>query len=138
MGIYRKVLALTVIGWLCVASASVGLAAETWIADPRTGCWVGWVSEDSSLVSVTWGGATYEGKAEGKGALIFKIRTKSGQDLEGRAEAEMRAGRLEGKVNVKWSNGDSFDGSYFAGQREGPGVYKWASGHVYEGEYHKF
>lgn len=46
----------------------------------------------------------------------------------------MVAGRLDGTVRIKWSDGSSYDGSYKAGVREGKGVWR-GSGFVYDGDW---
>jgi|GEM_PF-5179324 len=49
----------------------------------------------------------------------------------------MQAGKLHGKVSQKWSNGDTFAGTYVNGVVEGHGVYRFAerSGRIYDGEF---
>lgn len=129
---------LIMIAVICLVTLGVTtsvLAAESWVADPATGGKIGWVSDSSTLVAATWTGPLADGKAEGKGSLTIALRDNDGKETKGTVDAEMKAGKLEGRVSIKWSDGDSFDGFYKDGLREGRGVYKASSGLSYDGDW---
>ena len=127
-------LMLLAAGWL-LSSVAAATPVTTWATDPRTGCLIGYVSDNWSLTEASWTGPVVNGKAEGKGQLNLTLRGKDGKPLTTSAEAEMIAGLLDGKVFLKWPDGDTFDGYYKAGLREGKGLYKYADGRYYEGDY---
>ncbi|MDR7865864.1 MAG: hypothetical protein RIN56_03545 [Sporomusaceae bacterium] len=122
-----------------LAFAGTALAAESWVTDPKTGAKIGWDSPSMTLTSASWSGPVTDGKAEGKGTLaIATTNTLTGETSTGQLEAEMTAGKLNGKVRGKWSNGDTFDGNYTDGRTDGKGVYRWTTsrnGRFYEGEF---
>jgi len=110
-------------------------ATQSWVADPATGCKIGWVHEQSTLISASWSGPMVAGKAQGKGNLSLTIKGTDGKELQGQGEAEMIAGLLDGKATIKWSDGNSYDGYYKAGLKEGKGIYKFADGRIYDGQW---
>jgi hypothetical protein len=139
---------------LCAAPA---LAAESWASDPKTGCQIGWESDNFTLVTVSWSGPVVDSKAEGKGRLTLTLRDKDGTEVTGKAGAELKKGKLDGNVDLKWSdgesyrgffrdgkmdgkgslkynNGNSYDGDFKDGKREGNGVFKWKNGDIYQGD----
>ncbi len=134
----KSLLTFLLIGLFLIATSTTALAAvEAWTTDPATGCKIGvvFLADGLTLVSANWSGPTVGGMAEGKGTLQFVYKDKPGTETKVQAEAEMKAGKLDGHANIKWSDGDSFDGNYREGQREGRGVFKFADGRVYEGEF---
>ena len=112
-------------------------AGEQWTADPETGCQIAWISDISTLVRASWTGPVVNGKAQGQGALALVVRDKSGKEKKGEAEAGMKEGKLDGIVSIKWSDGESYDGSYKAGLKEGKGFYKGANGITYYGDWER-
>jgi len=111
-------------------------AAESWATDAKTGVKIGMVSSSGyyTVIAAAWSGPAVEGKAEGKGNIEMTLRDKYGKDIQGQGEAEMRAGFLDGKVTMKWSDGDFIDGYYKAGLLE-KGIYRYAEGRTYEGNF---
>ena len=116
-------------------SDKVSPLADSWVADSKTGCQIGWVSGSYNVTAASWSGSSVDGKAEGKGALTVTIRNKDGKELQGQGDAEMKAGKLDGKASLKWSSGDSYDGYYKSGRCEGKGVYKFPNGDTYDGDW---
>jgi Uncharacterized protein conserved in bacteria len=136
-------------------------AAETWVTDIKSGCKIGYVSISSStLVSANWNGPIVDGKAQGRGTFTFVIHGQDGTNPVAEGEGEMQAGLLDGKVILRWSNGDSYegtckkglwngkavykttrgdsyDGEWLNNQPSGKGIYKWANGNRYEGDWLK-
>ena len=110
---------------------------ENWVTDSTTGSKICiWVVDDSiKIISASWSGPTVDGKAEGKGTLKYVYKNKDGKETYAEADAEMKAGKLNGAVNIKWSDGDMYDGNYKDGLREGRGVFKSANGKVYDGDW---
>jgi hypothetical protein len=110
---------------------------ERWVTDPASGgriCIMVW-DESLKVISASWSGPLVDGKAEGKGTLNYIYREKDGKETKGQADAEMKAGKLDGYVSMKWSDGETYDGFYKDGLREGKGAFKYADGRVYEGDW---
>ena len=134
----KSLLTFLLVGLLLIATSTTALAAvEAWTADPATGSKIGvvFLTDGLTLVSANWSGPTVGGMAEGQGKLQFVYKDKSGTETKVQADAEMKAGKLDGHVSINWSDGDSFAGNYREGLREGRGVYKLADGRVYDGEW---
>ena len=111
-------------------------AAETWVTDIKSGAKIGWVSNNSAvLTSATWSGPIVDGKAQGKGAFTIITHQKDGSNPVGEGEGEMLAGLLNGNVVMHWSDGDYIDGIFVKGTMNGKGTYKLASGNSYDGEW---
>jgi len=55
--------------------------------------------------------------------------------FEDEAEKKDKFLRRDGKGTAKFSNGDTYVGSYANGKRNGVGKYTWSNGSTYEGEY---
>ncbi len=131
-----RILLLTITLVLLVFSGAAQ-AEESWVVDGKSGAKIGWANEYGKLLSATWSGPVVDGKAEGTGSLQVTIRFIDGKKYTGRIEGSMLGGKLHGKVTQKWSNGDTFDGSYVDGKIEGKGTYFYAErgGRIYEGEF---
>jgi hypothetical protein len=153
--IFRIFLLVLVLIVLCITPV---LAAESWATDPKTGCQIGWESDNFTLVAASWSGPVVDGKADGKGRLTLTLHDKDGKEVTGKATAELKQGKLDGNVDLKWSdgesyrgafrngkmdgkgvlkynNGNSYEGSFLNGKRDGKAVYKWKNGDVYEGDF---
>ena len=76
----------------------------------------------------TWSGACVDGKASGKGRLVWHSRF--GRTVY---EGEMEAGKRHGSGTLKRSDGGRYEGEWREGERHGQGTYRWAIGHRYEG-----
>ncbi len=135
MKIVREFLILLLVGAFFIGTNPTASAAESWAADPKTGCRIAWVSDSVTLVSASWTGPTVNSKAEGKGSLTVTIRDQAGKENNGQADAQMKAGLLNGKVSIQWSDKSSFDGLYKDGLREGKGIFKFSDGTLYEGDF---
>lgn len=112
-------------------------AAEIWTADPATGGKIGlmFMVDGCTVLSVSWSGPVIGGKAEGKGQLNYAYKEKNGTEYKVQADGEMKAGKLDGKVSIKYSDGEAYDGDYKDGLREGKGAYKFVDGRTYEGDW---
>jgi hypothetical protein len=112
-------------------------AAELWATDPANGTKICVVSKADgvTLVSANWSGPAAGGLAEGQGTLVYVYKDKSGKEIKAQGDVEMKAGKLNGKVSINWSDGASYDGYYRDGWRNGQGIYRWPDGKVYEGEW---
>jgi hypothetical protein len=128
---------IMLLGLMLLALPGAAQAEESWATDPKTGAKIGFIHPSAVLTAASWSGPAADGKAEGQGTLTVTVRARNGQTVNGQLEAEMLAGKLNGKVAAKWSNGDTFTGYYAGGLIDGKGIYKWASrgGRVYDGEY---
>lgn len=118
-----------------ISASPAANAAETWATDSKTKCKIAWVSDTVTNVSASWTGPVVNGKAEGKGTLTVTIRDKDGNEYKGQADGAMKAGKLDGKVSIKWTEGTSYNGDYKMGVYEGRGVLKAPDGRIYDGEW---
>jgi len=137
----RKRLVLAVLMALILVTACTAAAApvEAWTTDPSTGgkiCIV-FVYDDEALVSASWSGPIADGKAEGKGLLnyVYLDKEKGVKEIKVQANAEMKAGKLDGKIISKSSDGNSYEGFYKEGMRDGKGVVRSSDGNSYDGEF---
>ena len=130
-------LLLTLLFVISTASlASAESLAEYWITDPSNSskiCIMLW-GDNMKLVSAAWSGPSVDGKAEGKGLLNF-VYTDNGKEKKVQADAEMKAGKLDGKASVNWANDYTYDGYYKEGLRSGKGVYKSTEGVIQDGDW---
>ena len=134
----KSLLTFLLIGLFLITTSANALAAvEAWTTDPATGCKIGivFLTDGLTLVSANWSGPMAGGLAEGQGKLQFIYKDKSGTETKVQADAEMKAGKMDGHVSIKWSDGDSFEGNYREGLREGRGVYKFTDNSIYDGEW---
>ena len=76
----------------------------------------------------TWSGECFDGKASGKGRLVW--RSRFGKNVY---EGFMLAGKRHGSGTLKRSDGSRYVGEWRNGMRHGSGTYTWAVGHRYEG-----
>lgn len=134
-----KKLILTLITFLVIFGTSkIAMATnEKWVNDPTNSikfCIVVW-DENVNIVSASWIGPAVNGVAEGYGKLQYVFKGKDGKETTVQADGEMFAGKLNGKVNIKWSDGDSYIGNYKNGVREGQGIFKFGVGNTYDGEW---
>ena len=135
MKLVKVIVLLLIIGTFGLKADAAALATEQWITDPANGskiC-IMFRGDGITLVSASWSGAVVDGKADGQGKLQFVYKDKAGKETKVQADAEMKAGKLDGKVSIKWSDGDAYDGDYKDGQRNGQGIFKYSSGQSYEG-----
>jgi len=137
MKLFRVSVFILLVGLLIIGASATAWSTPTqsWVTDPATGCKIGWVHDESTLISASWSGPMVAGKAQGKGNLSLTLKVNDGKEKKGQGEVEMLAGLLHGKATIKWSDGNSYDGYYKAGLKEGKGIYKWADGSSYAGEW---
>jgi hypothetical protein len=120
---------------LLAAGGTVALAGESQAVDPKTGCQIFYISDNYVLTAASWTGPVVNGKAEGKGVVTLAIQSNDGKERDQvQGEAEMAAGKFEGKASLKYSGGETFDGYYKSGIREGKGTYVW-DGQKYAGDW---
>ncbi len=136
MRMHRLFGLLVLVSIFLVTLADHASAAETWVTDIKSGCKIGWVSNSSAtLTSATWNGPIVDGKAQGKGTFTLVIHQQDGSNPVGEGEGEMLAGLLNGKVIIRWSDGESFEGIFAKGQANGKGIGKSPRGNSYDGEW---
>ena len=133
MKLLRCSLLLLVIA-IVIFGGATALAAESWAADPVTGTRVGIVHDVYTIVAASWSGSAVDGKADGSGKLTMTVKGKDGKTYTFTGDAEMKAGIINGRVAIKWSTGDSFDGTYRDSKME-KGIHRNAKGDVYEGDF---
>ena len=76
----------------------------------------------------TWSGNCVNGKASGKGRLVW--RSRLGKHVY---EGFVLAGKRHGSGTLRRSDGSRYVGEWRSGQRHGSGTYTWAVGHRYKG-----
>ena len=135
MKIVQGFLVLLLVSAFFIGAIPTAWAADSWVTDPKTGCKIVWVFDNYTIVAVSWSGPAVDNLAEGKGALTFTIRGKDGKELRGQGDVEMKAGKLDGKGSIKWSNGQVSDGDYKNGRMNGKGVIKFSNGETYDGDF---
>jgi len=130
------VLFLTVL-FILGAGATALAVTENWTTDPANGSKICILLKDNSykLVSANWSGPTVDGKADGQGMLSYVCTGKEGKTIKAQGNAEMKAGKLDGRVSIKWAEGDSYDGLYKEGLRDGKGIFRFADGRSYDGDW---
>lgn len=74
----------------------------------------------------TWSGACVDGRASGKGRLVFRAG-------EGVYEGGMSAGKMHGHGVLTWSDGFRYEGELHNGKQHGTGSLVRASGERYDG-----
>ncbi|NMC33530.1 MAG: hypothetical protein GYA36_13895 [Veillonellaceae bacterium] len=137
MKLLRTAVLLSTFFFLFAGATALAAPFERWVTDSASGgriCIMVW-DESIKVMSASWSGPLVDGKAEGKGTLNYAYREKDGKETKGQADAEMKAGKLDGYVSMKWSDGETYDGFYKDGLREGKGTFKYADGRVYEGDW---
>lgn len=120
---------------MLAAGGTVARAGESKAIDPKTGCQIFYVSDTYVLTAASWTGPVVNGKAEGKGQVTLAIQSNDGKERDQvQGEAEMAAGKLDGRATLKYSGGETFDGYYKSGSRDGRGIYESKSG-KYDGDW---
>lgn len=146
---------------VCFASGFFHLPAsaeELWLADSISGCQV-WGGDDPAAANdvVSWSGDCRGGKARGQGVLSWfadgaLLGRYEGEMLDGRLDGEGRLyykfedgfarvrGRFEngmpnGRVSIRFANGDRFRGTVENGLDTGEGVYLMADGAKLKGTF---
>ena len=103
-------------------------SAESWAADPRTGCRVSSETRPTGEVPI-WEGACVDGVAQGTGRLAWIVRNRPVFIYEGTLER----GRMHGDGAYELPNGQRYEGQFADDLPSGTGVYTWPSGSRYEG-----
>ena len=111
------------------AILAVGAAsAETWLKDPITGCEIWSDGTSGASEAATWSGACHDGKADGRGYLVWQVDG----ELIGTYDGEMRGGRLHGEGDLKLRNDagtfDRYTGQFADGEPRGDGTIVTAEG----------
>lgn len=132
----RVYIVFLAVALLLAVSGQTAWAGESWTTDPKSGAKIGIVTTvvPWTLTAAEWTGPVVNGFAEGTGSLMLTIKDKDGKSYIGNGEVEMRAGLMDGKVSMKWSDGEVVEGYYKAGLLE-QGSYRYADGRVYEGTF---
>lgn len=111
MKLLRYSLLLLVVA-IIAFGGTTALAAESWVADPVTGTRICYVHDTLTLTSASWSGSAVDGKADGSGKLTMTFKGKDDKTYSFTGDAEMKAGIINGRVAIKWSDGYSYDGTY--------------------------
>ncbi|MBT3192003.1 MAG: hypothetical protein HN341_05560 [Verrucomicrobia bacterium] len=113
----------------CMLGATAA-CADTWITDAATGCTV-WNPNPARHETIVWEGEICDGKANGYGIAVWRVR---GRETE-RAEGQWSAGRLNGYAVWSHANGAGYEGQWLNGARSGCGIYTWPNAMAFMGEY---
>ena len=129
----RLAFPLFLVGGLACAHAQDG--AGGWIEDSVTGCSVWSVDKPGPSAGVSWTGSCVDGKASGRGELVWWDE----KGLAGRYSGEMNAGKLEGSGRLFVRDDESgkfseFMGRFTDSEPEGVGFARTANGEQFIGE----
>jgi len=121
-----------------VGGVAVAVAQEEsggWIEDSVTGCTVWSVDKPGPAQGVSWTGSCVDGKAGGRGELVWWDE----KGLAGRYSGEMSAGKLEGEGRLLVRDDESgkfneFVGRFADSEPEGVGFARTANGEQFVGE----
>ena len=119
------------VAWLMPGLAH---AEDFWLKDPDTGCQI-WNDEAPTADDVvSWSGECTDGKAAGRGVLVWM----KGDKLHGRYDGGMAGGKLDGRgaITLRAEEGEGYDrmrGIFKDGEAEGRAIYVGANGDYYEG-----
>lgn len=83
-------------------------------------------------------GLDAEGRAEGKGRVVWRVPGLSDHDPRGwhhAYEGQLVAGRFDGDGVLRWRDGREITGQFAAGRLEGEGLIRDAEGNVREGRF---
>ena len=105
------------------------LSGGVWTVVANSPCKI-WNGNPVPGESVTWSGTCVDGKASGKGRVVWT----SGEG-EGTYQGQYLAGRQHGRGTETWPNGDRYEGEYKNNKRHGRGTYIWNDGSRYEGQF---
>ncbi len=89
-----------------------------WLRDARSGCAV-WDLDPEPGWSVTWSGGCEDGKASGRGTLVWHEKGEAVIRYEG----EMKDGKEHGRRIFTTSEGDRYEGDLRDGKEHGRGIY---------------
>jgi outer membrane protein OmpA-like peptidoglycan-associated protein len=118
-----------------VADSSEIAVKGSWLLDPVTECEI-WTAGDSvANEGATWTGACINGKASGRGSLIFWDT----DGLEARYDGDVVRGKLHGSGVLSYRNEeangfDTLDGQFHHGAIKGQGVLLSSDGYKFEGK----
>ncbi len=134
--------------------------APYWIKS-QTGCEI-WNSQPEPNETVTWSGPCVNGKAHGRGRLVWyangvktslsrSVRFNRGKDVQsgyedttyftedgkfdGRYRGQFRDGDFNGKGRYDYANGDRYIGQWKDGEINGRGTFTWKEGDRHTGEW---
>ena len=99
----------------------------------QPGCHI-WDPYPAPEETVTWSGSCVDGKASGRGEVIWRFR-EDGQWKTTSGEGELRDGKPHGHWVWRRSNGDGSEGPYVDGKRHGHWVWREPGGIIWEGPY---
>ena len=91
-----------------------------------------WNENPQAREKVSWSGDCTDGKASGKGILVWEYIGQGGTRMS-TYDGEYRAGRMNGRGAYFDADGDRYDGEWLDGDEHGQGVWTWADGDRYEG-----
>ncbi len=128
--------------FVVIDEAEAGAATEEpetvagfWLNDPLTGCAIWSADKPGPGESATWTGSCVDGRADGKGNLLFW----DNEGILAHYDGEMRDGKVHGEGSLKFREIDppgfaSYVGTFANGQPVGEGTLISASGYRFDGE----
>jgi len=93
-----------------------------------------WNDHPMPRETATWSGRCVDGRAEGKGVLVWSF-VENGQLKRESYKGAYLDGKHHGKGIYTWADGDRYEGEWKGDIHHGEGVYKWANGDVYKGSW---
>src|SRR5271170_4592836 len=113
-----------------VADAGTATAASS-LKDLKSGCAVRQIAGVAADV-VTWSGHCDQGLAEGQGTLAIWNLGKPVESLIGDFD---KGAVRDGRVQIKWPDGSSYDGNAVQSRVDGKGVLTTAAGDRFDGQW---
>ena len=126
------VLAVALVAWALTATAAI--VEGRWQQLENNPSCVVWNAYPNPSETVTWSGACVDGKAQGRGAQVWRY-LEDGEWKEDKYTGEMKDGKQHGRGVLVEANGDRYEGDWRDGKPHGRGDMVWANGDRYEGEY---
>ena len=121
-----------ILAWSLVGTTA--LAAGRWQqVENAENCEV-WNGDPQPNEKVTWTGSGVNGKAEGRGKLVWRFM-KYKKLKEQSYTGSMRGGKINGPGLLEFANGDRYTGDIKNAMVHGKGVYVFANLDSYEGEF---
>jgi len=109
------------------------LTRSQWFELVNKDCEV-WNDHPMPRETATWSGKCADGRAEGKGVLIWSF-VENGQLKRETYKGAYLDGKHHGKGIYTWADGDRYEGEWRGDIHDGEGIYKWANGDVYKGSW---
>jgi len=113
--------------------AAAPALAETWTTTLE-GCRV-WNNQPMPGETASWSGDCVDGRATGRGVLLWRFPGKDGTIKTQRFEGDMRGGKRHGRGRIDYASSARYEGPWVDDKPQGRGVYVLGNGARYKGEF---